>query len=227
LGTKYSLSSIRESFQPGEYIVLTSNRAGVLDYFYTPAPHRIYELRMPVLNNTGATLVLFRTTDEAAVDEVSYSSKWHDYFIRNLKGVALERINPDVASQNASNWTSATSVAGYGTPGYKNTQYRGTEASGDIQIGTPAYIYGLGYYSIPYQLDKNGYHCRIEVYTIEGKKVADISNNQLLGFEGEIRWDGFGLDGTRLRSGLYVFYAEIYHPEGQRKSFKTAFLVQP
>ena len=227
LGTRYSLSSIKESFLPGTYIVLTTDRTGVLNYYYTSTPHHIYEQRMPSLNNTESTLVLFRTTDEIIVDEVHYSSKWHDPFIRNLKGVALERINSEADTQNPTNWTSATSEVGYGTPGYQNSQNRGSDAEKAMHIGIPEYMDGYGYYSIPYRLDKNGYHCRMEVYSIEGKKVADISNNQLLGFEGELRWDGYGIDGSRLRVGLYVFYAELYHPEGQRKSFKNAFLVKP
>jgi hypothetical protein len=227
LGTHYVLSSIKESFQPGEHIVLTTNRSGVLDFYYTPAPHLIYEVRLPTLNNTESTLVLFRTTDEIAIDEVHYSSKWHDTFIRNLKGVALERISPDADTSDPANWTSATSAVGYGTPGYQNSQHRSSDAIEKIHVGIPTYVDGFGHYVIPYQLDKTGYHCRMEVYALEGKKVADISNNQLLGFEGEIKWDGYGADGSRLRPGLYIFYAELYHPEGRRKSFKNVFLVKP
>ena len=227
LGTRYALSSIKDSFQPGEYVVLTTDRYGVLNFYFTPVPQQIYEIRLPALNNTGTTLVLFRTTDEIVIDEVNYSSKWHDPFIRNFKGVALERINPEADTKNQTNWTSATSAVGYGTPGYQNSQNRGSDANETMHVGIPTYIDGYGYYSISYQLDKNGYHCRMEVYSLEGKKVADISNNQLLGFEGEIRWDGFGIDGSRLRAGLYIFYTELYHHEGQRKNFKNAFLVKP
>ena len=227
LGTRYSLSSIQESFQPDEYVVLSSSRNGVLDYYYTPSPNQIYEVRLPALNNTGATLVLLRTTDEITVDEVSYTSKWHDQFMKNLKGVALERISADVASQNPLNWTSATSLVGYGTPGYINSQHKSSDANESVQLGIPEYIDGLGYYIIPYQVDKNGYRSRMEVYSLEGKKVAEISNNQLIGFDGEIRWNGYGIDGSRLRAGLYIFYAELYHPDGQHKSFKNAFLVKP
>ncbi|MDR2231935.1 MAG: lamin tail domain-containing protein [Tannerella sp.] len=227
LNTHYPLSSISTSFQPGEYIVLTSNRAGVLDFYYTPAPDRIFEVRLPPLNNSESTVVLFRTDDEIAIDEVSYSSKWHDQGIKNLKGVALERISPDAETQNPMNWTSATSTVGYGTPGFINSQNRSPDAAESIHVGIPVYDAGFGNYLIQYQLDKNGYHSRMEVYTIEGKKVAEITNNQLLGFEGEIRWNGLGMDGSRLPAGLYVFYAEIFHPAGQRKSFKNVFLVKP
>jgi len=227
LGTRYALSSIKESFQPGEYVVLTTNRAGVLDFYYTPTPQQIYEVRLPTLNNSGATLVLFRTTEEIVIDEVSYTSKWHDQFMRNLKGVALERINPDVDTQNQANWTSATSTVGYGTPGYKNSQHRDSDTNETIHVSSPAYMDGFGHYTISYRMDKNGYRCRMEVYALEGKKVANISNNQLLGFEGEVHWDGYGVDGSRLRAGLYIFYVELYHPDGQRKNLKNVFLVKP
>ena len=227
LSTRYSLSSIQEAFPPGDYIVLTSNRDGVLDFFYTPAPHNVYELRLPALNNTGATLVLFRTNDESTIDEVGYSDKWHDPFIRNLKGVALERIHPDEDTQNPSNWISATSEVGYGTPGYQNSQHRTLETREVIQIGIPEYRDGYGDYVIRYQTDKSGYHCRMEVYSLEGNKVAEISNNQLIGFEGEINWTGEGMDGSRLRPGLYIFYTEIFHPDGLRKNYKNVFLMKP
>jgi hypothetical protein len=171
--------------------------------------------------------VLFRTTDEIAIDEISYSSKWHDQGVKNLKGVALERIHPDVDAQLQSNWTSAIASVGYGTPAYQNSQYRSNNAQGNIHVDIPAFQDGFGYYLIPYQLDKNGYRSRMEVYTIEGRKVAAITNNQLLGFEGEIKWDGRGLDGSRLPVGLYIFYAELFHPDGHHKAFKNVFLVKP
>ena len=227
LSTHYSLSSIKEVFPPGAYIVLTTNRNGVLDFYYTPSPQLIYEVRLPALNNSESTIVLFRTTDEIVIDELSYSSKWHDQGIKNLKGVALERINPDVDTQLQSNWTSAIASVGYGTPAYQNSQYRSNNAQGNIHVDIPAYQNGFGYYLIPYQLDKNGYRSRMEVYTVEGRKVAEITNNQLLGFEGEIKWDGLGMDGSRLPAGLYIFYAELFHPDGSRKSFKNVFLVKP
>jgi len=38
-------------------------------------------------------------------------------------GVALERINPDVSSNDENNWHSAAESVGFGTPGYKNSQF--------------------------------------------------------------------------------------------------------
>jgi hypothetical protein len=51
-------------------------------------------------------------------------------------------------------------------------------------------------------------------------------NNQLVSQEGELQWDGKGLDNRRLTPGIYVFYAEFFHPDGNLKKFKKAFLVR-
>ncbi|MDR2919580.1 MAG: lamin tail domain-containing protein [Tannerella sp.] len=227
LSTHYPLKSIPDSVYLGQYIVLTGNRDGVLDFYYTSAPEMIYELKLPALNNTGATLVLLRTHDEFVIDRLTYSSKWHDIAIKNTKGVSLERIQPDADTQSAANWTSATAMVGYGTPGYINSQ-DGAIANDEhtIILNAPEYRPELNEYIITYQTDQPGYRCRIEIYAIEGRKVAEISNNQLIGTSGEIRWDGTGSDGSRLHAGIYVFYGELYHPAGKKRIYKKTMLMK-
>ena len=58
------------------------------------------------------------------VDEVKYKDDWHFKLIDDAEGVSLERIDPDGTSQDETNWHSAASTAGYGTPTYKNSQYQ-------------------------------------------------------------------------------------------------------
>ena len=83
-----------------------------------------------------------------------------------------------------------------------------------------------GSYTIAYWLDRPGYSCRAFVFSITGKRVAEISNHQLLGTSGQLTWDGCGSGGTPLAAGVYIFYAEIYHPDGTVKPFKKVFLVR-
>src|SRR6185295_5140297 len=69
------------------------------------------------------------------VDEVKYSDDWHFKLIDNAEGVSLERIDPSGSSQDAANWHSAASTAGFGTPTYKNSQYKqsaGTTAAIEV-----------------------------------------------------------------------------------------------
>ena len=225
IGTRYPLTSVKDSLAADEYLVLTSSRSGVIGFYTTPFPERIHELKLPVLHNSEATIILLRKFDSLIIDEVAYSSKWHDAAIRHMKGVSLERIRPDGASEEASNWTSAASEAGYATPGYRNSQFRDTQADYSFSIQPPEYLHTTDRYVISYRTDETGYRCRIEVYTPNGKRVAEIANNQLLTPNGEISWDGTGTDGSRLSSGVYIFFAELYHSDGNRRRVKKAFLV--
>ena len=139
----------------------TSSRSGVIGFYTTPFPERIHELKLPVLHNNEATIILLRKFDSLIIDEVAYSLKWHDAAIRHMKGVSLERIRPDGASEEASNWTSAASEAGYATPGYRNSQFRDTQADYSFSIQPPEYLHTTDRYVISYRTDETGYRCRI------------------------------------------------------------------
>ncbi|MEY3148152.1 MAG: hypothetical protein RL688_1371, partial [Actinomycetota bacterium] len=68
-------------------------------------------------------------------DRVAYLNDWHFKLISDEEGVSLERIDHNAVSQDASNWHSAASSVNYGTPTYKNSQYRLDAAvQGEISI---------------------------------------------------------------------------------------------
>ena len=221
LGTRHSLTSLATTLAPGDYLVLTSDPNGVASLFRTPALDVIRRFKLPALNNQGATIVLLRTADSTVVDEVTYSAKWHSSAVKIRRGVALERISPDGSSQEAANWTSASSETGYGTPGYKNSQ-SGTSSQIEegATISEPEYNASTRDYLIRYQMDKPDYRCQMAVYSSNGQKVAVIANNQLLTPEGEIRWDGAGLS-----PGVYIFHVELYHPDGSSQHIRKPLLV--
>ena len=226
LSTRYPLASIASTLEAGGYALLTKNKEGVEPFYLIASPSALYELKLPVLANTSSTVVLFRTTDGRVIDEVGYSSKWHASSVKNQKGVALERIDPDRPTQDASNWSSATEPAGYGTPGYRNSQYKRTDPEHATGIEAPVFSEITGYYTIVYRLEQAGYHCRAWVYDPSGRLRAEIANHDLLGGEGEISWRGDGTDGRPLRSGLYIFYVELYHETGGSHAYKKVFLVR-
>lgn len=225
LSTLYPLASINSPIKAKGYAVLTKSSKGVSDFFTATYPEVIYELKIPVLANTSSTLVLLRTADQQVIDEVSYSSKWHTTAVKEGKGVALERINPLVATQNSGNWASASATSGYGTPGYLNSQHSTGETTGIIGIEPPVLDESTNLYTLLYYLQEPGYSCRIYIYNTTGQRMAQIANHTLMGTEGSFTWDGNGLDGKRLNSGIYIFYAELYHPNGKVINCKKVFLM--
>lgn len=227
LSTRYSLSAIPTSLAPGDYLLLTKDEEGVLPYYSIPYPENIHTLKLPILNNNSSTLVLFRTADEEVIDELSYSSKWHHSSIREEKGVSLERIDPEGETQDEMNWTSAAETAGFGTPGYVNSQYLQSKEKEEEPTGIekPEYSRQTGFYSIFYLLDQPGYRCRALIYNIAGVCVAEVANNELIGTQGTLLWDGLDFRHNKLPPGPYIFYLELYHNKGQVKTYKEVFLV--
>lgn len=233
LNTRYPLSSVTATIESDGYVLLTKNLEGVTDFYTIQSPSSLFEVpKLPILANTSSMLVLFRIKDGAVIDEVSYTSKWHASSIKDQKGVSLERIDPDAETQSPSNWTSASATVGYGTPGYPNSQSdislpddpdTPDEPTG---IKTPQWDESAGHYTISYYLDQPGYNCRAFVFNIAGQRVAQIANHELLGLTGKLTWDGYALSGKQLQTGVYIFYAELYHTSGTVKRYKQVFLVR-
>lgn len=225
LNTRYPLEAYPQTLQAGDYLLLTKSIEGVENFYSLPASLNWLECKLPVLSNTGSTVVLYRGEGEIIIDEVSYSPKWHAPTVKNKKGVALERKDPDKDSQNADNWTSATSSAGFGTPGLENSQYLNGETETDSEeIDDPIYQ-PTGTFQIPYRLNQSGYMARGWIFDLSGRKVALIADNTSLGTQGYLEWNGKGRDGSPVNTGIYIIYLELWHPGGNVIRKKQVLLI--
>ena len=228
LNTTYSLSDYPDNFEPGEYLLLTKSLEGVSGFYEMPVTLHALECKLPVLANGGASLVLYRRSDQETIDEVHYSSSWHDPSVKDKKGVALERINLNGESQTSSNWTSAASASGKGTPGKENSQisaYPSEENATANEEITRLSLQPSGEYTLNYTLPQPGYHAKGWIFDIQGRKMATFIDNESLGTTGIIRWDGLGSNGKRLPNGVYIQYIEMWNAEGKTIRHKSAFLV--
>ena len=225
LNTRYPLEAYPQTLQAGNYLLLTKSIEGVENFYSLPASLNWLECKLPVLSNTGSTVVLYREEGEIIIDEVSYSPKWHAPTVKNKKGVALERKDPDKDSQNADNWTSAASSAGFGTPGLENSQYLNGETETDSEeIDDPIYQ-PTGTFQIPYRLNQSGYMARGWIFDLSGRKVALIADNTSLGTQGYLEWNGKGRDGSPINTGIYIIYLELWHPGGNVIRKKQVLLI--
>ena len=225
LNTVYPLSGYKELLESGGYLLISKSLDGVRAFYNVSDESHTLECKLPVLANTGASIVLYRISSKMIIDEVTYSPKWHSVPSSKRKGVALERIDPAGASQSASNWTSAASVADYGTPGRPNSQYaERTDATGNESISIQK-LQPSGPYAITYRLDKPGYSARGWVFDMTGRKTALLVDNESLGTAGTIEWNGHTLDGNPVEKGVYIMYLELWHPDGDILRKKAAFLV--
>lgn len=230
-GTLYSKATLSDQnviIKKGGYLLLTKNLDDVSSFYSLPTDLNHFEpLHWPILNNLGSTIVLYNLGDESVIDEVSYSSSWHSSMIKDKKGVSLERISPDEESNRTSNWTSASELMGFASPGMRNSQI--TDAgggSGSTSIEAPVWREETQDYIIRYLLAEAGYSGRIYIYNTAGQRMSVVADHQFFGTSGELIWNGTSTNGSALSSGIYIFYAELYHPSGDVKHFKKAFVLK-
>jgi hypothetical protein len=226
--TAYPLTSLPLFLNPEEYVVITKNQDLVCQFFNCRSESFFTEpANMPSLANAGGCAVILNNITNEIVDEFYYSESMHSKGITNKKGVALERVNAEIPTAEASNWLSATSQSGYGTPGYENSQHSTGAVVIDRNSITVEYpATDNGEYGIRYQLDKPGYNYRLFIYDSSGRIVHTIANNEIAGSNGVIYWNGKGDSHRKLTTGIYIIYMEIFDALGNVHKFKTPVVVK-
>jgi flagellar hook assembly protein FlgD len=142
----------------------------------------------------------------------------------------LERIDPASLSQNETNWHSAASTAGYGTPTYKNSQYKLVNAvTATIEV-TPKVFSpdndgrdDIG--TVQYEVTEPGYIANITIYDAAGRPVRSLVRNGTLGLKGYWNWDGLDDKGNKLPVGTYILYSEIFNLSGKKERFKNSVVL--
>ncbi|MDR1356810.1 MAG: lamin tail domain-containing protein [Tannerellaceae bacterium] len=159
------------------------------------------------LANDGKLLQLEDATG-ALMDELDYP--------KAKPGISWERVGDDI-------YLSIDTRGG--TPGSPNSRLTPEEDPDDDNttgISAPILMQD-GIYGIAYRVETYDYRCRIHIYNMAGMRVAEIPNHELQGLSGEILWDGKSSSGSRLKTGVYIFHAELYNTSGRKWSYKKVF----
>ncbi len=163
------------------------------------------------LVNTGE-LILLRDIFGNTIDSVNYLDNWHNPNVNITKNRSLERLNPDLGSNDAANWS--TSVNGNGaSPGRENsifTESVSSEAKVTISPNpfSPDNDGFEDFTVINYNLTQTVAQLRIKVYDSMGRLLRTLANNQPTGANGSIIFDGLDDDGNPLRIGIYILFIE-------------------
>jgi flagellar hook assembly protein FlgD len=150
--------------------------------------------------------------------------------LNNVEGVSLERIDFNKPTQDAGNWHSAATNAGYGTPGYQNSQFTtGIQAQSRItitpEIFSPDNDGFDDFATVAYQFPDPGYVCNISIFDANGRLVRYLTRNALCGLNGYFRWDGLDEKNAKLPIGVYIVFTEIFNAQGKAGRFKNAIIL--
>lgn len=217
------------AFFPADFIVLTENKAMVLQAYVANNPDAFIEMQMPSFNDDAGDVRLLNEQGKI-VDRVAYLDDWQFALISNDEGVALERIDYNAASQNPENWHSAASNVNYGTPTYKNSQSRvGADVQGTIsiepEIFSPDNDGRDDFTTVNYSFPEPGYVANITVFDAVGRRVKNLQRNALSGLKGSYRWDGLDEKNQKLPAGIYIIYTEVFNLQGKTKKYKNTVVL--
>jgi len=225
----YPIATEHNLLFPEKFAVMTEDSAWVAGHYFTNDTKTFIQLNtLPSFSDDDGDVILLNVSGNI-IDEVSYSDKWHFPLIHNTEGVSLERIDYNGSSVQ-SNFHSAASSVGYGTPGLKNSQY---SPDGNVQaeitvspdIFSPDNDGQDDFVTIDYSFPSPGYVANITIFDASGRPVRYLQKNALNGVKGNYRWDGVGEKQQKLPLGVYIIVTEVFNLDGKRKLFKNTVVL--
>lgn len=227
------ISSESVLFFPGTYMVLTPDPEIVKKQYMTPNPDGfIITENLPGMTNTGG-IVVIADRSLRIQDMLVFHEDMHSPLLSARSGVSLERLNPDRPTGDPSNWHSAARAAGFGTPGFRNSQF-----SPNLQAQKdPVELYpkvfspdGDGQDDIlqlSYSFDIPGRIANIRIFDSRGRMIRFLKKGELLATQGVITWDGTTDDKAKAAMGIYLIHLEVFDESGQADHYqKTAVLTR-
>ena len=219
----FVITSTSELVQPGDFVLVAADTTIVSQYPYLKSSSSSVHLFILNrtggfgLNNDGDDIVL-RDAVGNTIDSASYSPSWHHPEVSDTKGRSLERINPDLGSNDPRNWSTSPGAGG-GTPG---------RANGIYTTSLPASA-SISFHPNPFSPDGDGFEdfcvfsynlplttsiIRITIFDIRGRLLRTLANCELSGSHGEVIWDGLDDTRQRVRIGPYVVFIEAIDKQG-------------
>lgn len=226
----YDISTNQNLMFPSTYLVLTSSPEIVKQQYEVLAPDNFLKMeRFPNFNSQEGG-ILIENQSGKILDAFNYSDAMQFQLLKETKGVSLERTRFDRKTDDPKNWHSAAESAGYGTPGYRNSQFEpDTAFSNSIHINPAIFSPdGDGYQDklqIKYNFSAPGNTIRVEVFNANGYLIRHLIQHEYLGTNGSLFWDGKSDDGTLVSPGIYILYFQLFDLQGHVRKYKKAVVV--
>lgn len=222
----HSVDNSNTYISPFSYKLLSINSEKVQAQYSFQSKSSFHSMQsFPVLTNNQGAVILFM--NEIAIDSFHYKPTMYNPFIKNAKGVSLERISFHVPSHITGAFLSAAASNGYATPGYQNSQSKNKEPISKT-VFLSEKILNLNRdrpLSINIHLPSGGKVANIHIYNAKGFSVRSLAKNQLLGTKEQFKWNGKGDKNQSLSTGIYYIYIEIFDNKGFLKTYKKSCIL--
>ncbi|MDZ7934327.1 MAG: lamin tail domain-containing protein [Emticicia sp.] len=215
--------------QPKQFLVLCRNVSAVQNQYFKSVKANFLELTsMPSFPDDEGSVILLNETQKV-FDRFDYTERLHHPLVDEKEGVSLEKIDYNKTSSDPTNWQSAASTEGFATPGYANSQLLIDSQESIFKIEPEVFTPdGDGQdeaTKLTFQLDQSAYIANISIFDVNGRLVRQLAQNQLLGINSSIEWDGKTANNEAVPVGYYVILAELFNTNGEKKYYKGKVVV--
>jgi len=222
-----NISTARLMIAAGSYWVITTNQANVKLNYQAKFPNQFVQISsLPAYNNDKGTVILL--SNNQMIDRFDYNSKIHHPLIQNEDGISLERVAFNVNTNEAGNFKSAAATSGFATPTYKNSQ----ELNGDENYArllsktfSPDGDNFEDIITLEYQVSQPASLATVNIYSDKGRLVKKLLNNQTIGTNGSLIWDGIAENGQKSAIGIYIILFDVFDLNGNMKRFKNTCVL--
>lgn len=224
-----AISNTNFVLPPKQFLVLSQSATSIKNQYFKAVGENILEMAsLPSFPNEKGTVILL-DANKRVFDRFDYSEDLHHALIDDKSGVSLEKTDYNIASAQPSNWHSAAASEGYATPGYANSQVMPLNANVSFtiepEIFTPDGDGIDDVTQLKFKLDTPGYLANIYIFDSNGRMLKQLAQNQLLGTNDIIIWDGKSGNNDIVAVGYYIILVELFNTSGQKHTLKGKVLV--
>ncbi len=209
------------SIAPGAFLVFGDDSTVVE---WLPDTATFCSVRSLPALNLEDTLVILDCND-IVLDSVIISAE--------LKGKSMERISPQSKGTSARNWTASVDPRGHTAGRVNSVAIESAPKAPNLTVQpnpfTPNGDGHCDHTSIHLELPLRPTAVNIKVFDVKGRRVRFLCNNEPVGHERTVIWDGKDDDGRRCRMGIYIVHVEAWSVQPRRslECVKTVVLAQP
>lgn len=229
------VSATSQSMMPGTYRVLTTNPATVAAHYPKARLQNFIRMaRLPNFNNDRGYVILLRAINGSAgdpqfqlMDSLFYTAAMHSPYIKDPKGISLERQSQVTGTNEPGNFRSAAVAEGGATPGYQNSNiYEGqTKMRLNSRIISPDQD-GVGdQLELHYNIVQSGLMATVQVFNMDGRLIRNILRNISIPSQGVWVWDGLDDRMAAVPTGIYTLVIELYNASGYHQVFRKSFVL--
>jgi lamin tail-like protein/flagellar hook capping protein FlgD len=228
VSSTYTITASTFLLIPGGMAVVSSDPSRLSECYTTPYPKKmITPVGMPSLTNGKGRIALLQ--NGVITDDFLYDDNLHHPLVAETQGVTLERLSMNNASVQG-NWHSASSLSGYGTPGFPNSQLNSSSQTNDWIMLDPSLFSpdndGVSdILSINIKTPGPGYLATLKIYNTGGNIIKEFDTETLNNGDNKVFWNGVNDTGSPVTSGPYILYIEMFNPDGDIKRDKKMFVV--